>query len=152
MANSELPGIKDYLNTSEEPVEVPALGAMVRDGRASLGDGESVSGAEVVELSPHSPAAKALGTHEVSHVLVNGALIGAGVASAVLFPPAIVVVAMIAHSDLGRSYDLVVGIDGYRVRNTMDLMQSVADVRSGDTVYVAIVRSGHRLQIPVHVQ
>src|SRR5579875_4129370 len=151
-ATSNLPGIKDYLDTSEEPVEVPSLGIMVRDGTATLDGGESMSGAEVVDIAPHSPAAKALGTHEVSHVLVNGALIGAGVASAVLFPPAIVVVAMIAHSNLGRSSDLIVGVDGYRVRNTMDMMQSVADLRPGDTVYMAIVRSGHRFQLPVRVQ
>jgi S1-C subfamily serine protease len=152
METSNLPGIKDYLDTSEGPVEISSLGVEVRDGRASLGDGESISGAEVVDISPNSPAAEALGTHKVSHALIDGALIGAGVASVVLFPPALVAVAMMAHSGVGMSYDLVIGIDGYRVRNTIDLMQSVAGVRSGDTVYVAIVRGGHRLQIPVHVQ
>jgi S1-C subfamily serine protease len=151
LESSKIPGIKDYLDTSAEPVEVSSLGIMVRDGHTNLSDGESISGAQVVGISPHSPAAESFATHEVSHMLVNGALLGAGVASAILFPPAIIAVAMIAHSHVGMSYDLVVGIDGCRVRNTIDLMQSIANIRPGDTLYVVVVRRGRRVQVPVHL-
>ncbi len=148
---SKIPGIKDYLDTSEEPIEVASLGIKVRDGRATLNDGQSISGAQVIDVLPRSPVAQSLGSHEVSHLLVSGALIGAGVASAVLFPPAIVAVAMIAHRHIGMTYDLVVGVDGFRIRNTIDLMQSIANVRPGDTLYVVVIRRGRRIQVPVHL-
>ncbi len=151
-ANSPLPGVKDYLNASGEPIEISSLGVTTRDGQARLEDGKTVAGAEVVEVSPNGPAARALGTHEVSHALVSGAVLGAGVASAVLFPPALIAVAMAANSHIGMSYDLVVGVDGNRVRNTMDFMQTVAEAHSGDTIYLAIVRSGRRVQVPLHLQ
>lgn len=151
-ATSHLPGIKDYLDASGEPIEISSLGLTARDGQARLDNGETVAGAEVVEVSPNGPAAHSLGTHEVSHALVSGALLGAGVASAVLFPPALIAVAMAANSHIGMSYDLVVGVDGNRVRNTMDFMQTVAEARSGDTIYLAIVRSGRRVQVTLHLQ
>jgi S1-C subfamily serine protease len=151
VAETHLPGVKDYLDTSAEPIEIPSLGIMARDGRAKLDDGDTIAGAEVVEISRKSPAAQSLSTHEASHVLVDGALLGAGVASAVLFPPALVAVAMVANSHIGMSYDLVVGVDGQRVRNTMDLMQSIGQARPGDTLYLVVVRSGRRVQVPVHL-
>jgi S1-C subfamily serine protease len=148
---SNLQGVDDYLNTHGEPVEISQLGIMARDGQATLDDGEKIAGVTVVDVSAKGAAAQSLGTHKVSHALVGGALLGAGVASAVLFPPALIPVLMLANSHVGMSYDLVVGVDGQRVRNTMELMQSIADVRSGDTLYLSIVRGGHRLQIPVRL-
>ncbi len=148
---SHLQGPNDYVNSRGEPIEISQLGILARDGRATVGDGETITGVSVVDVSAKGAAAQALGSHEVSHVLVSGALLGAGVASAVLFPPALIGVAMLANSHVGMSYDLVVGVDGYRVRNTMEFMQSIADARPGDTLYLAIVRGGHRLQVPVHL-
>jgi S1-C subfamily serine protease len=149
---SHLQGLKDYVNTSVEPVEISQLGILARDGHATLDDGERIAGVAVVDVSPKGAAASALGTHEVSHLVTGGVLLGAGIASAVLFPPALIGVLMLANSHVGMSYDLVVGVDGSRVRNTMEFMQSVADVRPGDTLYLAIVRGGRRLQVPVQLQ
>lgn len=149
---SHLQGPNDYVNTSVEPVEISQLGILARDGHATLNDGEKIAGVTVVEVSPKGAAANALGTHEVAHLVKDGVLLGAGVASAVLFPPALIGVLMLANSHIGMSYDLVVGVDGSRVRNTMQFMQSVADVRPGDTLYLAVVRGGRRLQIPVQLQ
>ncbi|HEV3110343.1 MAG TPA: PDZ domain-containing protein [Candidatus Binataceae bacterium] len=148
---SHLQGLKDYVDTSVEPVAISQLGILARDGHATLDDGEKIAGVTVVDVSSKGAAANALGTHEVPHLLVGGALLGAGVASAVLFPPALIVVALLINSHVGMSYDLVVGVDGSRVRNTLEFMQSMADVQSGDTLYLAIVRGGHRLQIPVQL-
>ena len=150
-AEPRLPGVKDYVDTSAEPIEISSLGIMARDGSAKLEDGDMIAGAEVVQISRNSPAAQSLATHEVSHVLVDGALLGAGVASAVLFPPALVAVAMVANSHIGMAYDLVVGVDGHRVRNTMELMQSIGQARPGDTLYLVVVRGGRRIQVPVHL-
>jgi S1-C subfamily serine protease len=148
---SHLQGLNDYINTNAEPIEISQLGILARDGLATLDDGEKIAGVTVVDVSPKGAAANALGTHEVSHMLVGGALLGAGVASAVLFPPALIGVLMLANSHVGMSYDLVIGVDGSRVRNTMEFLQSVADARSGDTLYLAIVRRGRRVQISVQL-
>jgi S1-C subfamily serine protease len=78
-------------------------------------------------------------------------LVFAWVCSAVFFPPALIAVVVLADTHAISSYDLVVGVDGNRVRDTMEFMQSVADVRSGDTVYLAVVRHGRRVQIPIHL-
>src|SRR5579863_3589623 len=135
---SHLQGLKEYVNTSVEPVEISQLGILARDGDATLDDGEKIAGVAVVDVSSKGAAANALGTHETSHLLVGGVLLGAGVASAVLFPPALIGVLILANSHVGMSYDLVVGVDGLRVRNTMEFMQSVADARPGDTLYLVI--------------
>jgi S1-C subfamily serine protease len=147
----DLQGVHEYLDSSGEPLEISQLGITARDGHATLDDGESISGVSVVEVLPGSAAAKALGSHDVARYIVSGALIGAGVASAVLFPPALIGVVMLANTELSGPHDLVVGVDGTRVRNTMDFMESVADLQSGDTVYLSVVRHGERHQIPIHL-
>jgi S1-C subfamily serine protease len=83
---------------------------------------------------------------------MTGVLIGTGAAAAVFFPPAIIAVALLANSRVGQSFDLIIGVDGIRVRNTFELVQAVADARPGDTVYLAMVREGRRIQVavPVH--
>jgi S1-C subfamily serine protease len=149
---SHMQGVQDYLDTSGEPVEISQLGIMVRDGYATVDDGVRISGVSVVDVSSKGAAAKVLGTHQAAHMAIKGALLGAGVASAVLFPPAIIGVAMLANSHFGISDDLVVGVDGFRVRNTMELMQCIGDVRPGDTLYLAVVRQGHRVQVPVQLR
>jgi S1-C subfamily serine protease len=148
---SDLQGLNDYLDSGGEPVEISQLGIMARDGQATVDDGQNISGVAIVDVSSSGPAAEALGSHDVARYLVGGALLGAGVASAVFFPPALIGVVMLANTRAVKSYDLVIGVDGCRVRNTMDFMQSVADLRSGDTVYLAVVRHGHRVQIPIHL-
>jgi S1-C subfamily serine protease len=149
---SGLQGLNEYLDTSAGPVEVSQLGILVRDGYATVDDGQKIAGVMVVDVAAKGAAAEALGSHEASHMLVGGALLGAAVASAVLFPPAMIGVLMLANSHVGMSYDLVVGVDGHRVRNTMELMESVGEAHPGDTIYLAIVRRGRRCQIPVHLQ
>jgi S1-C subfamily serine protease len=75
-------------------------------------------------------------------------LIGTVAATAV-FPPAIFAVVILANSRLGESYDLIIGVDGNRVKNTLELVQAVQDTEPGDRIYLAIVRKGRRLQIAV---
>lgn len=149
---SHLQGLNDYLDTSAEPVEISQLGILARDGHLTLDDGRKITGVMVVDVAPKGAAASALGSHEASHMLVGGVLLGAGVASAVLFPPALIGVVLLANSHVGMSYDMVVGVDGHRVRNTMELMQLVGDARPGDTFYLAIIHGGRRCQVPVHLQ
>ncbi len=47
------------------------------------------------------------------------------------------------------SYDLIIGVDGERIRDLMDLDDSLQNAGPGDIVYLSIMRRGERLQIPV---
>src|SRR5690242_923892 len=43
-AVSNLQGINDYVDSNGEPVQISQLGIMVRDGHATVDDGEKISG------------------------------------------------------------------------------------------------------------
>jgi S1-C subfamily serine protease len=56
-------------------------------------------------------------------------------------------VAVVDVLGLDKSWDLIVGVDGYRVKNIFELMHELQDIQSGDRVYLAIVRKGQRMLI-----
>jgi hypothetical protein len=149
---SQLQGPNEYLDTRDAPMELSQLGIQVRDDGAKLKDGREVRGVAVVDVSRKDAGSGAFAAHQTSRYVMTGVLIGTGAAAAVFFPPAIIAVALLANSRIGQSYDLIIGVDGIRVRNTFELVQAVADVRPGDTVYLAMVREGRRIQVavPVH--
>ena len=146
--------LNDYINSSGEPLTIPALGILVRDGQAKLNDCGPVNGAGVTEVSANGASVGILEDHHTSHMVVTGALVGAGLAAAVLFPPAVIPILLVAHvRSSGESpVDVIIAVDGNRVRNTLDLIEAVQDVRKGDAVYLTIVRDGQRKQVIVHVQ
>ena len=84
--------------------------------------------------------------------LTHDLLDGASVAAALVFPPAIVAVAVIDQSGIGETFDLVIGVDGRRVRHILDFQDLTANVRPGDILYLTMVRAGKSMQIPVHVR
>lgn len=145
--------LNDYINSSGEPLDIPQLGIQVRDGDAKLDDCGPVSGAGVTEVSANGASAGILEDHHTSHMMVTGALVGAGLAAAVLFPPAVIPILLVAHvGSSSGSVDVIIAVDGNRVRNTLDLIEAVQDSRKGDAVYLTIVRNGQRKQMVVHVQ
>jgi S1-C subfamily serine protease len=83
--------------------------------------------------------------------LTHDLLDGASVAAALVFPPAIVAVAVIDQSGIGETFDLVIGVDGRRVRHILDFEDLTSNVRPGDTVYLTVVRAGKRVQVPVQI-
>lgn len=111
--------------------------------------GQEVCGLAVLGVRPGSPAAKA--GIQPYHALTHHLLDGATVAAALFFPPAIMAIGIIDSTHIGESFDLIIGIDGERVRNVVDFEDLTGNLRPGDIVYVMIVRSGKRLQIPVHL-
>jgi S1-C subfamily serine protease len=150
--SSQIQGPNEYLDTRDAPVEVSQLGIEVRDDNAKLQDGREVRGVAVVDVARDAAGAAAFASHRTSRYVLTGALIGTGAAAAVFFPPAILVVAMLANSRVGQSFDLIIGVDGVRVRNTFEFVQAIGDVRTGDTLYLALVRDGRRVQIAVPVR
>ena len=70
-----------------------------------------------------------------------------------MFPPALFPVLMLANAlSFAESHNLIIAVDGNRVRNVPDLVEAVQDTQKGDAVYLTIVRKGERKQIVVHVQ
>jgi S1-C subfamily serine protease len=152
-AQSAVPGqqnVEDYLATARGPIEVPRLGIAVRNGSATLKHGEVILGAVVTAVSPTGPAKVLTSSHASSHLILEGALFGTAIAAALLFPPAMVGVTTIACY-FADSDDLLIAVDGHRVRNSLDLAELIEGVRSGDTVYLVILRKGLRLQVPVQI-
>ena len=124
--------LNDYMNDGGEPISIPQLGIRVRNGSARLDSDGLVSGAAVTEVSAKGGSAGILEDHHTSHMIVTGALIGAGAAAAVMFPPAIFAVVMIAHArSSAEALDLIIAVDGNRVRNTLDLIEAVEDAHKG---------------------
>jgi S1-C subfamily serine protease len=74
---------------------------------------------------------------------------GATMAAALVFPPAIVALTIIDQTHVGESYDLIIGVDGTRVSDLMEFEDRTRTLRPGDIVYLNVVRSGVRRQIPV---
>jgi hypothetical protein len=149
-AQGEMPSrvysLQDFVN---QGMEESPLGVELREDCSRLDDREKVCGLAVLEVRRGSPADQA-GIKSYT-ALTHDLLDGASVAAALVFPPAIVAVAVLDQSGIGESFDLVIGVDGRRVRHVLDFEDLTSNLRPGDILYLTIVRSGKRLQIPVHV-
>lgn len=138
--------LQDFVN---QGVEDSPLGVELREDCSKLKSDEKVCGLAVLDVHQGSPADKA-GIKRYT-ALTHDLLDGASVAAALVFPPAIIAVAVIDESGIGESFDLVIGVDGRRVRHILDFQDLTSNVRPGDTVYLTIVRAGKRMQVPVQV-
>jgi S1-C subfamily serine protease len=98
------------------------IGIQVEVGKSKL-DGRSVDGVAITNVWPDSPAALAglKGWHSVQMV-------------------------KIVHLEI---YDLIIAIDGGRVRDIFDLDDSLHDLKPGEIVYFTIVRDHRCEQVPV---
>ena len=98
------------------------IGIQVEDGTSKL-DGRSVNGVAITKVWPDSPAAVAglRGWHAVQLVKA-------------------------VHLEI---YDLIIAIDGGRVRDVFDLDDSLHDLELGEIVYFTIVRDHRREQVLV---
>jgi len=76
---------------------------------------------------------------------------GAAVAAAMVFPPAILAVAVLDQTHVGESYDMIIGVDGKRVSNFLDFEDQMREAKPGDVVYLSVIRNGTRMQVPVQV-
>ena len=125
------------------------IGVELREDRRKLSSGEQADGLLIVKVNKDSPAAHA-GLHGYSTV-GHSVLEGAAVAAAMVFPPAVLAIAIIEGTHVGESYDMIIGVDGKRVTNYLDFEDEMRDAKPGDVVYLSVVRNGKRVQIPVHL-
>jgi hypothetical protein len=138
--------LQDFIN---QGIDDSPLGMELREDCTKFESHEKVCGLAVLDVRNGSPADNA-GVKRYT-ALTHDLLDGASVAAALVFPPAIVAVAVIDQSGIGESFDLIIGVDGRRVRHILDFQDLTSNVRPGDTVYLTIVRAGRRVQLPVQV-
>ena len=138
--------LQDFVS---QGIDESPLGIELREDCTKLESHEKVCGLAVLQVRSGSPADHA-GVKRYT-ALTHDLLDGASVAAALVFPPAIVAVAVIDQTGVGESFDLVIGVDGRRVRHILDFQDMTTNIRPGDTVYLTIVRQGKRIQLPVQI-
>ena len=144
MARPRLRSLQDFVNEGDNR---SPLGMELREDRRKLRTGGQVEGLLIVDVTNGSPAAAA-GLHANRHT-AHDVVEGAVAMGALVFPPAIVVVAGLEQIPFGESYDMIIGVDGVRVTNFLDFEDLMRDVQPGEIVYLSIVRDGNRVQVPV---
>lgn len=142
----QLHSLQEFMN---EGVNTSPLGVELQEGARRGRNGREVDGLLVVALQPGSPA-EAAGL-QAGHRAAHDVLEGAAVAASLVFPPAVLAVPVIETIQLGENYNLIIGVDGNRVTNFMDFQDQMRDAQPGETVYLNILRSGKRLQVPVEM-
>jgi hypothetical protein len=138
--------LRDFL--SQGSLSSP-MGVELREARRRLASGEEADGLLVIRVQAGSPAALA-GLHGF-HRGVHTAVTAAAIAAAYVFWPAMFVLPVLEYTQVGESYDLIIGVDGSRVSNFLDFQDRMREVRGGELVYLSVVRDGHRKQITVKV-
>jgi len=142
----QLHSLQEFMN---EGVNTSPLGVELQEGARRSKSGREVDGLLVVALQPGSPAEVA--GVQAGHRVAHDVLEGAAVAASLVFPPAVLAVPVIETIQLGENYDLIIGVDGNRVTNFIDFQDQLRDAQPGETVYLNILRSGKRLQVPVEM-
>ena len=132
-----------------ESEEVCPLGMEMREAQRRLKTGETAGGLLILKVVKDSVAEHAgLRPYKrAGHTVLEGVAIGA----AMIFPPAILAVPLIDYTQVGESYDMIIGVDGARVSNVLDFEDHMRNIQPGETVYFSVVRNGQRIQVPVPI-
>lgn len=129
--------------------EISPMGLVLQENHGKLKSGAPVKGLLVVGVVKGSPAADAgLSPHDEGP---SGALTGIAVVGAMVFPPAILMVPLVATLPVGHDGDLIIAVDSARVSNFFELQEALREARAGEFVYLTIVRSGARQQLKIHL-
>jgi hypothetical protein len=146
MLPQQLRNLQEYDSGSEL---FTTLGMRLREDRRALNTGEEADGLLVSGLTKNSPATEA-GLHAYNAAGHN-MMTGVAIAGAMLFPPAILLVPMLDYTSIGETYDLIIGIDGARVRNFIDYQDRTRDLIPGEMIYLSVIRDGKRVQLTMTV-
>jgi hypothetical protein len=142
----QLQNLSQYM--SQDSVDSP-IGFELREARRKLSSGEEADGLLIVDVKKGSAAALA-GLHGYSRGAHN-VLTGAAIVGSMFFPPVILLVPAIDYTQIGESYDMIIGVDGSRVANFLDFEDRTRDLQPGELIYLSIVRNGRRMQISIPV-
>jgi PDZ domain-containing protein len=142
MLPEQLKNLQEYDSGTEL---FTTLGMRLREDRRALSTGEEADGLLITGVIKNSPAAEA-GLHAYTAAGHN-LMTGVAMAGAMMFPPAILLVPLLDYTSIGETYDLIIGIDGGRVKNFLDYQDRTRDLMPGETMYVSVIRDGKRLQL-----
>ena len=130
-------------------IEVSPLGLELRQDQRELKSGESAKGLLIVAVTKGSPAANA--GLEAPQEAPKEALAAIAVAGSMAFPPAIILLPLVASLPIGQGGDLIIAVDGSRVRNVLNFEDDLRDAQPGEIIYLTIIRAGSRLQVQVRI-
>jgi hypothetical protein len=138
----------------EDTVYSTPFGIDLAEARRTLDSGEELDGLLIVTVHKGSPAATA-GLHGYAHgvhdVIASAAIVGAMATAPFTAGLSTFAVPVIQAIPFGESYDLIIGVDGSRVRNYLDFMHRTRDLQSGEIIYLSVMRDGKRIQVTVPV-
>jgi S1-C subfamily serine protease len=129
--------------------DVDRLGIEVEDAIDRF-EGHDVFGVEVLNVRQSSPGALAgLRSRKavVSTVLKTITLVGT-----LVFVPTRFIYDWVSETGAGDWHDLIIGVDGERVQYVSELENALGQVKEGDIVYLTLLRSGKRVQVPVSLE
>jgi hypothetical protein len=142
--------LSEYLwDIPTKRVEVDRLGIEVEDTIDRF-EGRDVFGVEILNVRQSSPAALAgLRSKKaaVSMVLKTITLVGT-----LVFVPTRFIYDWVSETGAGDWHDLIIGVDGERVQYVSQLENALGQVKEGDIVYLTLLRSGKRVQVPVSLK
>ena len=146
MPPNQLKDLREYDSGSELST---SLGMRLREDKRSLSNGEEADGLLITGVVKNSPAAEAgLRAHNAAG---HNTITGVAIAGAMIFPPAILLLPALDYAAIGENYDLIIGIDGARVRNFLDYQDRTRDLMPGEMIYLSVIRDGKRLQLTMTV-
>lgn len=127
---------QDYRNTSRgfSGDYVSLLGITVGNGEGTLEDGREFDGVEIIEVFPGGSAAAA--GLKGQRRQVQTLMILATVAASVVFPPAVMGVALLGSSHIGESHEFVIAVDAIRTHDVNDFEAALEQAKPGETVYL----------------
>jgi S1-C subfamily serine protease len=131
----------------EDEDDTSPLGLAVRQDQRRLKSGEEATGLLVLTVSAGGPAATAgvKGLQRKVTTTLETVTMGASLA----FPYAALLMPIFEAARIGEHYDLIIGVDGYRVTSVLDFQDCMRDLQPGQIVYLSVVRDGDRVQVPV---
>lgn len=144
MPPEQLKSLRDY--DSGSALSTP-IGMELIEDRRTLSSGQEADGLLVIAVAKDSPAYEA-GLHAYSNTR-HDVITGFAIAGAMFFPPLILVIPALDYATVGQSYDLIIGVDGARVRNFLDFQDRTRNIQPGEMIYLSVVRDGKRVQITV---
>jgi S1-C subfamily serine protease len=122
--------------------DLDLLGIQVDDGMDRF-EGQDVFGAEILNVRPSSPGARA--GLQSRRAAINTVLQVVTMAGTVVFPAVAVAYVVVSEIGVGDWHDLIIGMDGERVHGVSDLESALEQVKEGDTFYLTVLRSGRRV-------
>src|SRR5690348_10420589 len=121
--------LRDFVAEGDE---TSPIGVELRETTRKLKTGEEAEGLLVIKVERNSAASKAglRPYRRTAHNMLMGAAIGA----AMVFAPAILVLPIIDYTQVGESYDMIIGVDGTRVTNFIDFEERMRNLVPGELV------------------